>query len=187
MALIKEGNLVPVQERMMYLWAVGYPFSDIAAMLNDEFRDIVMTSVTPNQVRKAYENNMEAFEKARNEITMQCREELQVQVAHMFHRTSAVEIKTVDVFVKKLNSILTQLEDLDTSDIGEKEVRAKFFSLLEAAERIQSRIAKIAGTDAFRDIEVYRQKMQLALEAKGNEKQGALPALRDATPTTWVD
>jgi len=187
MALIKDGNLVPVQERMMYLWAVGYPFSDIAAILNDEFKDCVMTSVTPHQVRKAYENNMEEFEKTKSELTIRCREELQAQVENMFHRTSAVELKTVDVFVKKLNSILTQLEDMDVSDLGEKEVRTKFFSLLEAAERIQSRIAKIAGTDAFRDIEVYRQKMQLALEAKSNDKPGALPALRDATPSKWID
>jgi hypothetical protein len=178
-------HLIPVQERVKYLYAVGYNENDIAMMINEEFKDITITEIGAGAIKTMIRDNKTEFDEAKLTFTENCRAELKQQVSQMFHKTSAVELRTVDVFVKKLDAVLDQLEDLDISD---PENKGRFFSLLEAAERLQSRMATIAGTNAFRDIEIYRQKLQIKIEAAAQEKPpGHLPAMRDATPTVWID
>jgi hypothetical protein len=84
----------------------------------------------------------------------------------------------VSVYVNKLRQALNQLADLDLDerdDEGNYKNTSRIFVLIEMAEKFQGKIAKIVGTDALREIEVFKQKAEAKAKADA-DKGGLLPS-----------
>ncbi len=170
---------VPALERMKQLYALGHTNSQIAETLHSEFQDIDFNPITTTIVKKLINVNIEAFEQARMELGIKCRDEVQRQVAYLFRATEDVELTLVQVYVKQLQSILEEMRNLDLQEIdpetGNYKNTSRMFVLIEFVEKLQSKIAKIVGTDALREVEVFRQKAEAKRQAE-EKGSGLLPA-----------
>ena len=175
---------VPAYERMKQLYAYGHTNAQIAEILQQEFSDIDYNPLTVGAVKKLINMNQREMDSARMELGMRCREEIQKQTALLFCATQDVELTMVQVYVFKLQSVLDEMRNLDLTEVDENgnyKNTARMFVLLEFAEKLQSKIAKVCGTDALREIEAYRQKAQAKAEADQKGSQ-LLPARgRDVT------
>lgn len=160
---------VPAYERMLQLYAFGHSNAQICEMLQQEFNDIDYNPMTPRTIRKVIEINQTEFQIARMNLGMKCRDEIQNQIATLFRATEDVECLMVSVYVNKLRDALNNLASLDMEEQdedGNYKNTSRIFVLLEMAEKLQSKIAKIVGTDALREIEAYRQKMEAKATAE---------------------
>lgn len=169
---------IPTTERLTQLYALGYDSQQMAAIIENELGDIDLSRVTPDQIKEFIRNNKELLDRAKLDITKTCRETIIKQTELLFVKSQDVELRMVNSFISKLNNILKSLDDLDINerdDMGNYINMSRFFVLLEAAEKLQSRIAKVVGTDAVRDVEVYRQKMELKQKANENDLMPRYP------------
>ena len=182
--------MVPAYERMKQLYALGYTNAQIAETLHQEFQDIDYNPITPTMVKKLVQSNIESFEQARMELGEKCRDEIQRQVAYLFRATEDVELTLVSVYVGQLKSVLEEMRGLDLQEIDEEtgnyKNTSRMFVLIEFVEKLQSKIAKIVGTDALREVEVFRQKAE-AKRAAEERGAGLIPThgrTLDETPVT---
>lgn len=180
---------VPAYERMKQLYALGYTVNQITEMLHQEFNDIDYNPIGAGSVKKLIQENSREFEIARMELGLQCREEIQRQTALLFRATEDVELTMVQVYVHKLNAVLEEMRNLDLAELDENgnfKNTSRIFVLLEFAEKFQSKIAKIVGTDALREVEVFRQKAEAKRQAE-EKGTGLIPThgrTMDAEPVT---
>lgn len=170
---------VPAMERMKQLYAFGYSNSEMSEILNQEFSDIEFDTFSPNRIKDTISVNIEEFNRDKMKLTLKCQEDIQLQIQAMFSVVGTKEILMVEVYAEKLQNALTSLRDLDLDEIdedtGNYKNTARIFVLIEMAEKLQSKIAKIVGTDALRDIEIYKAKMAIKSEAD-NKQGGLIPA-----------
>ena len=164
---------VPAMERMKQLYAFGHTYFQICEILKTEFEDIDFNPITPRSIKKIVEQYKAEFENARLQMGLDCREAIQRQITNLFNIAQEKECKLVEVYTKKLDSALSQLADLDLDEKdedGNYKNTSRVFVLLEMIEKLQSKVSKIVGTDALREIEVYRQKIEAkaAAEDKSN-------------------
>jgi hypothetical protein len=163
---------------MKQLYAYGYSNTEISEILNQEFSDIEFDSYTPKRIKETIQYNLEEFVSYKQVLTGQCRDQIQNQVKLMFEATKDVELVMVRVYVKKLQDAMESLDALDLDELNEEggyKNTARIFVLIEMAEKLQSKIAKIVGTDALREIEIYKAKVSLKQEAD-NKLGGLVPA-----------
>jgi hypothetical protein len=166
---------IPAYERIKQLYAFGYTNSQIAESLQSEFHDIEYNPMTVNNIKNIISENMSEFEAAKYELGIKCREEILQQTAMLFRATENVECEMVAIFVRKMRQALNQLKDLDldeTDDMGNYKNTARTFVLIEMVEKFQKSIAKIVGTDALREIEIFRKKA----DTKFNKENNLIPA-----------
>jgi len=169
---------VPAYERMKELFALGYTNVQIVEALSHEFHDIDLNPLSQGSVRTIIELNQREFQIARMELGLKCREEIQRQTAILFRATEDVELEMVSVYVRKLREALNSMADLDLAEIdddGNFKNTSRMFVLIEMSEKLQSKIAKIVGTDALREIEVFRQKAEAKRKVE-DSGGGLLPA-----------
>src|SRR6478752_9948082 len=175
---------VPSFERMKQLYSYGYTNTEIAEILNQEFSDIEFDSYTPKRIKETIQYNLEEFIEFKTKLTGKCIEQVQTQVSMMFEATKDVELTMVRVYVKKLQDCMESLDALDLdemTDDGSYKNTARIFVLIEMAEKLQGKIAKIVGTDALREIEIYKAKAAIKAEAD-NKLGGLMPTFgRDVT------
>jgi hypothetical protein len=181
---------VPAFERMKQLYALGYTNAQIAETMHQEFQDIDYNPITTTMVKKLIAANGPAMDQARMELGEKCRDEIQRQTAALFRATEDVELTLVSVYVGQLKSVLEEMRELDLQEIdpetGNYKNTSRMFVLIEFVEKLQSKIAKIVGTDALREVEVFRQKAE-AKRAAEERGTGLIPAhgrTLDETPTT---
>lgn len=172
---------VPAYERMKQLYAYGYTNAQIAEMLHQEFQDIDYNPFTGTTVKILIQQNIKEMERSRMELGLRCREEIQKQTALLFQATQDVELTMVQVYVHQLRKVLDEMRDLDLSEIdpetGNYKNTSRMFVLLEFAEKFQSKIAKVCGTDALREIEAFRSKAQAKAETE-SKGSGLLPSAK---------
>jgi len=180
----------PAYERMKHLYALGHTAAQISEILHQEFMDIDYNPCTPAMVRKVIEQNMNQFEQSRMELGILCRKEIEKQTQLLFNKVQSEELDHVDVFVIKWKEARDELRTLDLSEIDEDgnfKNTSRIFVLIELCDKLQSRVSKIVGTDALREIEIFRQKAAAKAEAEQN-KGNLLPPLAKGqtidTPTT---
>ena len=180
---------VPAYERMKHLYALGYTNAQITEVLKHEFQDIDINPISVGSISVLIKKNAREFELARMELGLKCRDEIQRQTAILFRATEDVELEMVSIYVKKLRQALNEMGDLDLSEMdedGNYKNTSRMFVLIEMSEKLQSKIAKIVGTDALREIEVFRQKAEAKRQAEASAG-GLIPAhgkTIDATPMT---
>lgn len=174
---------VPAYERMMQLYAFGHNATQIAEILHQEFADIDYNPITPSSVKKIIELNQTEFQIARMNLGLKCREKIQEQISVLFAGAQDVELAMQSVYTNQLRNVLNQLAEVDVGEQDEEGnyvKTARFFVLLEMAEKLQSKISKLAGTDALREIEVYRQKAEAKQQAE-NDRNSLLPKANGRT------
>jgi len=161
---------------MKQLYSYGYNNTEIAEILNQEFSDIEYDSYTTKRIKETIQGNLEDFIEFKARLTGQCIEQVQTQVKLMFEATKDVELVMVRVYVKQLQDAMESLDALDLDEIdpetGAYLNTSRIFVLIEMAEKLQSKIAKIVGTDALREIEIY--KARAAIKADADSKLGGL-------------
>lgn len=168
---------VPAYERMMQLYAFGHTSAQISEILQQEFADIDYNPMSASAIKKTIEMNQSEFQIARMNLGLKCRDKIQEQIAILFNATEDVELTMVSVYVNKLRDVLNQLADTDIGeqdDDGNYTQTSRFFVLLEMAEKLQGKVAKIVGTDALREIEVFRKKAEAKQQAE-SDKGSLLP------------
>ena len=169
----------PAYERMKHLYALGHNAAEISEILHQEFMDIDYNPCTPAMVKRIILDNKNNFEQFRMELGLLCREEIQKQTARLFDKVQNEELDHVDVFVIKWKEARDELRTLDLSEMDEDgnfKNTSRIFVLIELCDKLQSRVAKIVGTDAIREVEIYRQKAAAKAEAEQN-KGNLLPPL----------
>lgn len=169
---------VPAFVRLTQLYAFGHTNAQIAEILASEFEDIDMNALSAASVKVVIDDNRPELEKARLHLANECQDELRRQVAYLFNTVQQKENKLVDVYVGKLDAVLDELRDIDFSeqdDMGNYVNTSRIFVLLEMSQKIQAQISKLVGTDALREIEAYRQKMEIKSHAD-NKKGLLIPA-----------
>ena len=78
----------------------------------------------------------------------------------------------MDAYVRQTNRALDEMNALD---LGERDPdtnayvnTSRIFMLIELVNKLQEKIAKIVGTDALREVEVFRQKMEAKMRSEEN-------------------
>ena len=167
---------VPSRERLKQLYAYGYSNTEMAEIMNQEFSDIEFDTYNAKRIKEVIQFNLEEFVEFRSQMQGKCVEQIQKQVKLMFEATKDVELVMVRVYVKKLQDAMESLDNLDLDEIddetGAYKNTSRIFVLIEMAEKLQSKIAKIVGTDALREIEIYKAKV--ALKAESDNRVGHL-------------
>lgn len=160
---------VPAYERIKQLYALGYSDTQISNAARGEFDDIDPNELTPSVITSIRSSNSEDFDKSRMNLGLACRDKIQEHQKFLFVASQGAELRLVKVYVHKINSALAELDELDLQELTEEggfKNTSRFFVLLEIVTKLQTTIAKLVGTDAMRDIEIYRQKMEAKLQAE---------------------
>lgn len=168
------GNRIcaPSYERLKQLYAFGYTNSQMTKIINSEFHDIDFSGFSSKDITDIISNNSADFKSTREELGTLCREEIQDQVRSLYLPSRRIENTMIEIYIDKLESVLESLRKLDLDEIddnGNFKNTSRTFVLLEIAEKYQIKIAKVAGTDALREIEIFREKAKVKREeeAKG--------------------
>lgn len=170
---------VPAYERAKHLYTLGKTFPQIADVLNQEMGDIDLTHHTTESVSRMIRDNQQEFDEYKYELGAMCREEIQMQTKRLFNVVQNKEFDMVDVFSEKMGEALEELRDLDLDEqdeLGNYKNTSRVFVLTEMIIKLQSSVSKIVGTDALREVEIFRQKANAKQEAEANSKANLLPA-----------
>jgi hypothetical protein len=163
---------VPAYERIKQLYAFGYTNSQILETIESEFSDIDYNSYSMESLKSLIKENKKEFDAARMEMGLQCREEIQRQIALLFNKTEKTECLMVEIYVNKMHKALEELRDLELDELdddGNFKNTSRVFVLIELVDKFQSKISKVVGTDALREIEIYRMKMEAKVNAEQNK------------------
>lgn len=180
----------PAYERMKYLYALGNNNTQIVEILSQEFTDIDYNPISPRTVKEIINKNKAEFERYRMELGRLCEEDSRRALAEMSRIVQNAEIDQVDVFSIQWKSARDELRTLDLSEIdddGNFKNTSRIFVLIELCDKLQSKVAKIVGTDALREIEIFRQKAEAKMEIEKNGG-GLLPSAKGQTieATTFI-
>lgn len=166
----RERYSVPLFERMKQLWAFGYARDHIYAILKEEFEDLEVNPITPSGIDEIIEKEYKTLNDSKNEMALICREDIISAWKENFQLVASSENKMTRKLVSKMDQIGDALEKIDLSIIDDKTGRPMhlnaFMDTLDAADKLQKLLGKIAGTDSFRDLEVYKLKATFDQELK---------------------
>lgn len=166
----------PTYERIKQLWILGNSPTAISIIINEELSDLEANTITPGVISQIIGSNLEDFHDTRGKIGLKCQDAIREQVSVMFNIVRQRESRLVTVFADKLEVVLNQLSELDIDekdDDGSFKNTSRFFVLYEMADKLQSKISRITGSDALREIEVFKQKLELKTKIEG--KEGLIP------------
>lgn len=170
---------VPMFCRLRHLYAIGYDTTSIAAILEDEFQDIEVNPIKISDIEEVIQKNQQMLKDYKAQMAVICKEDCIQMMRETFNNAYRTEHKMVDSLNQKMEQLIGGMLALDMStvdDNGRPLNMAAYFTILEAFERTQKLIAKIAGTDSFRDVEVHRAKKNVDEETKGS---GLLPPSKE--------
>lgn len=179
----KHRFSAPIMERIGFLYSNGMTNEEIYLAISQEFSDVVSFPITYEMVRTVVSKNQEFFKKRRKDMGELYKKEIDAHAIQLFGSTKEKEEKMVIVFGDKLDEALDQLSQLD---LGEQDDKGNFkntsraFTLVEFADKIQTKMAKIVGSDAYRELAVLRKKLELQSEFKEGVGTMGLPPMREA-------
>lgn len=170
---------MPCYERMKHLWSLGYNTNQILEVITQEFGDIEFNAIAHKTVKQIINDNTRDFELARMELGLRCRDTLQRHTALLFEITQDKELLMVQVYNRKLEAILQELNSLESDEIdpetGNFKNTSRMFVLIELADKLQTKISKLCGTDALREIEIFRKKAEAKALYENNKNMSMLP------------
>lgn len=180
---------VPAFERIMQLNALGHSFDQIAEVINQEIADIDYNTYSAGTISKILRENAETFETFKMDMGLKCRAQVQDQVEKLFSMVKDEEESMVEVFAGKMKEALTSLRELDLNELDEDgnfKNTSRIFVLTEMVIKLQSSVSKIVGTDALREIEVFRAKARAKQEEENSRSNGLLPAQKSSGSTIEI-
>lgn len=172
---------IPAFERIKHLYALGYSNGAITQTIVDEFQDIEPSPITQENVRRVITNNKEDFENYRIELAESCRKSYKTHTIALFEITQKNELRVVEVYNDKITEALNELATLSLGEQDDKQNylnTSRIFVLMEFIEKFHKKASEFIGTQAMREVEIYRQKM--AIKVSGDTKiNGLTPAYGD--------
>lgn len=181
-----RGRTIPFYERLKALYSVGYPLGTIAPILQKEFDNIEVKSITEREIQGIYLNNKEDFDLAREKFAATVQAQTMKSLLSNFVKGRDSETVILESFTSKITELAEQLADADPLDS-----EGGFFKIVGAIEKLHSTIRMIAGTSAVREFELFKQKEEVKtrnaiLVARAeNDKLGndlGLPQASGSTP-----
>jgi hypothetical protein len=170
---------IPARERIKYLACFGYTHGQITDIINTEYADLQPSPISGRTIKGMLVTMTDEIEEQRKELALHCREELKIHLEALFRKTQQAEHVLVDVYERKMREATTSLDalDLEEKDDDDNYVNTgRVFVLLELIDKFHIKMAKLVGTEAMRDIEVFRQKADIQAAAK-DKGDGLLPAI----------
>jgi hypothetical protein len=171
---------VPAYERVKHLYALGYSNGQIAQTIADEFQDLEASEISHAWVREIIKNNREAFDKYRMELSSICANQQKTHTINMFNLTQSRELRVVEIYNAKISDALDELQDLSLNEQDEKgnfKNTNRIFILMELIEKFHKKCSEFIGTAAMREIEIYRQKMEI--KSKSEKVGGLVPTYNE--------
>lgn len=178
----KEKYTIPMYERLADLYIFGYTNPAIVDILRQEFMDIEINPITPDIVEKIIDENRKDLQERKAEMAELCRAEHIVAWRERFDLTMKSEDKMTRSLAKKMDQIVKSMDDLDLTEVddnGKPVNMGTFYALLEAYERVQKMLSKMAGSDQFRELEMWKMKEKFK-KLLDQEGEGLIPSMRDA-------
>lgn len=179
----KEKFTIPLYERLADLWIFGYTHPAIVEILRSEFEDIEINPITPDIVEAIIDENRKDLLNRKATMAELCRDEHIASWRDRFDIVMKSEDKMTASLAKKMDSIVEAMEKLDLSEIDEKTQKPvhlpAFYAFLEAYERTQKLLSKMAGTDSFREMELWKIKEKFKKHLEEDD-DGLIPKMRDA-------
>jgi hypothetical protein len=155
---------IPTQQRIIQLLALNIHFQEIAKITSSEFKEILGTPISYRDVKRVDDANKPQIEQMILDIKQRCNTDIVEHSAQLFQRVASAEQELVQVFSDKLKEALSSLSSLD---LNEQDESGKFintnrtFQLLELIDKYHSKASKVIGTEALREIEIFRTKAQI--------------------------
>lgn len=178
----KHRFSAPIMERIGFLYANGNSNDEIWMIVSQEFNDVVGFPITFEMVRTVVSKNQEYFKRKRKEMGEIFQKDIECHAVGLLEKTKKKEEKMVTVFADKMDEALDQLGSLDLSeqdDKGNYKNTSRAFTLVEFVDKLQTKISKITGSDAMREVAVFRAKLEAKNESDSGGSMG-LPPMRDA-------
>jgi len=170
---------VPAYERMKQLHAYGWTDSQILETLHQEFQDIDHNPINKRTLEKIYTDNKEEFKRARMELGLKCREDIQRQTALLLKETQNTELLLVQTYNRQLRSVLEEMAEINLQEkdeeTGNYKSTSRMFVLLEFSDKLVTKMGAITGSAALREIEIFRAKAEAKRDAE-QKGSGLIPA-----------
>lgn len=186
---------IPVFERIKHLYALGYSTGSIAAQMDVEYSDVDVSIMDKAAIKRIIEFNRAEFDHYRLKIADACMNSNFEHTVTLYNITQHEEQAIVSEYNRKVAEALSELSDLSLCEQDEKgnfKNTARIFVLMELIEKFHKKCSDIIGTQAMRDLEIYRQKMEL--KDANTKKGGLLPSMSQpgenkdlASPTKFLD
>jgi hypothetical protein len=168
----------PAWARIQQLYAFGKGDVEIHEIISQEFQDFEANPISLISLRKMIAERRPELEAGREALAAACGEEVLQQGKELFAMLHKAENRSVTRLIKKMDNLVDQIELCDLTVLNDKGQPANlgvYAALLKMLGETQLLCAKIAGTDAVREIEIYRQKKQIDFDLKiADPKQGNL-------------
>lgn len=149
------------------------------AILNEEFQDIEVNPITQRDLELLIEKNRDWLKEVKEEMTAIIKEEQTSFIKEIANIAFKSESRLAKQLAKKLDDLVTVMIDCDLTivdeDTGKPINMSAYLGLLEACEKTQKLIGKLAGTDVMREVETYKIKAQIDAEIKANSSNNLIP------------
>jgi len=182
-------NCIPLAERVIFLYNNGFDESEIAVSVCEEFSDIYPVEINENDIYRILKKNKVKLMAARESMSLYCRNEIMKQTASMYNKVATVENELVNTFADKLRQVLAELAEINHEELDEEgnfKNTSRVFVLIELAEKLHNKSAKVIGTETMREIEAFKMKAQIKSETD-NSSNTLVPAhARDVTKTKFL-
>ncbi len=174
-----ERFSIPMFERMKILYALGHTPAIITSTLQNEFQDIEVNPITIQTVQQILESRKAEFVAFKEEVSVEVAKEGLIHLKDVIRRVAESENRFVVAAATKMDNLVDAMLTLDLTiadEEGNLKNLAQYCRLLEATEKTQKIIAKLSGTDALRDLEIYLRKANIDQAAKGGSSMIPLGA-----------
>ena len=133
-------------------------------------------NLTSFLIRQLIGKNVKEFNLARDHYTNAVKAEAEAWMLHIFQSAQQSEERVVRSYVDKINQLCDKLDGIDPSDDDYSPQEVDL--ILSHISKLQELVAKIAGTEATRDVSIFKSKTEI----KANLMPTTGPALPNVTP-----
>lgn len=175
---------VPVFERICYLYSMGFANTDMVDILNTEYEDLIESPITLGKLELIISEHKAQLDIYSKEMGLSFREEIQGHIKVLYEKTCIKEKDIVEIYLDKIGQYLDELKTLDPAEEDEDGNfvnTSRIFVLHELIDKFHKSASKITGTEALRDIEIFRMKEE-AKAAAAADKNNLLPSYGKAQP-----
>lgn len=162
-------------ERLISLYAYGNSAVEIFKILSQEFDDVEVNPIRLADVKNVIKMQKAELDLAKQELSTLCRDAMQKQMLSLYERGNAIEAKIFDRYTRKMEEMMDRLDDIDLAEPDPEGSNLKtYFSLITAIEKTHQMAVKICGVDSIREIELFRMKTDISLEAAIKKSQATM-------------
>lgn len=168
------GFTIPFCERAKSLYAFGYANKDIAIVLKNEFDDLEFRTIDHNIIRQLIGQNVKEFNAAKEGFELAVKAEAEAWMKHIFMMAQSSEQRIAQTYAEKIVQLCERLAGIDLSDVDAYSP-SEIDLILSHIEKLQGLLGKIAGTEATRDVAVFKSKTEIKAAFLPNTPNNLIP------------